>query len=183
MSLIYGEKFGKLYLKKELNLSLSRNEVLLIKGNNGVGKTTLVKLLIKYIKNDFGFLNNNTKKVYYLEENVSLPEWITACEYISIIEKIKKQKISYILDELFDIPKNVKIRHLSKGNKQKLALLTVLVNGADLYILDEPSSGLDKGTLNEFVMFLKDYFIKGQTLVIISHDNSYDEISSRTMFI
>lgn len=134
MSLIKLIDVKKSYLNKTFNLSIKQNDIILIVGKNGSGKSTLIKLITNYIKPSSGIIKRSKTNIYYLEEIAKLPLNIKASEYLKIIVDIKKTNINYELSSLFNIPLNKYIYELSKGNKQKLALLQTLSCGDGIII-------------------------------------------------
>lgn len=175
MTLVKLTNVTKSYIKVKYDLEIKVNDKLLIIGNNGIGKTTLVKLICGYIKSYEGEIVRNTNNISYLEEALALPYNMNVGKYINVMEDIKGHNINYELGQIFNIPKNKTIRQLSKGNKQKLALLISLIKGNDLYILDEPLNGLDSKTSGLFLEFLKNF---DATLLIISHSpNNFKSVT------
>lgn len=174
MTLVKLTNVTKSYVKVTYNLTVSVSDKTLIVGSNGIGKTTLVKLICGYIKTYQGEIERNTKNIAYLEEALALPYNMNVGKYIHVMENIKNEKVCLNLANIFNIPTNKTIKQLSKGNKQKLALLVTLIKGNDLYILDEPLNGLDLNTQNEFLNYLKTF---NETLLIISHSpNIFKEV-------
>lgn len=167
------ENATKNYISISFNLKILKNKKYLIVGPNGSGKTTLLKLLAKYIKPDQGKIKFYTNNIIYLPDKINLPNNINVKEYIEIIENIKNNRVDYYLFHHFDIPLTKKISELSKGNIQKLILLTSLINNYDLYLLDEPLNGLDQNsikTLNNYILNSNN-----KTFLIVSHYSNYFE--------
>lgn len=167
MSLIKLNNVSKKYLNIKLNLIINKNETIIINGINGIGKSTLLKLITNYIKPDMGLIERNIKKISYLEENFKLPESLKVKDYIKIIEDLKSDRYDNILAKKFNIPFNKEIRHLSKGNKQKLAILTTFIGEYELCLLDEPLNGLDSESIKILINYIKN--CKDKSFVIISH--------------
>lgn len=179
MSLIKLEKVNKSYLNKTFDLEIKNKDQLLIVGKNGSGKSTLVKLITKYIKPSSGLIKTNISKISYLEEQISLPNHLIVKDYLNIIENIKKSPLNYYLINEFKIPLDKKINELSKGNKQKLAIITAFTGNSCLVVLDEPLNGLDDEAIEIFLNYIESY---DQALIIITHYlNLYEHLNLKVI--
>lgn len=167
MTLIEFIDVSKDYLNINYNITIKKNDKLLLTGCNGIGKTTFVKILVNYIKHDSGTIVKDELKISYLEELIYLPKYLTANEYIKSIEDITGSYRCNKLMGIFKIPLNRKIHELSKGNKQKLAIVARFIGSYDLIVLDEPLNGLDINTKKLFLDYLEDS--NNQTLLIVTH--------------
>ena len=78
--------------------------------------------------------------------------------------------------EIFNMDRNALISSLSKGNKQKVALIQLLMEDRDLYVLDEPTNGLDQESINLLVKALKEKNKHGKTVIVVTH---YKKLFSR----
>lgn len=180
-----------------LNLTIEKEQITFILGRNGSGKTTLSKLMTGIMKPDAGNVylgGKNTRKlelgeigqmIGYLWQKPELQLFsATVMEELTFIGKLKKenwnevkQKAEYWLDffELSHLKKR-SVFHLSRGEKQRLALAAVLNTGAKYLILDEPTKGLDlerKKVL--FQLFEKMNQETKIGMCIISHDMFFRE--------
>lgn len=177
MSLIKLNNVSKSYLNKSFDITITKNEKILIIGVNGSGKSTLIKLITRYIRPSNGSVINTFKNISYLEEVVKLPLQMKVLDYINLMLKIKNTSLNYELFNVFKIPDNKYIYELSKGNKQKLALLVTLSSDSDLIVLDEPLNGLDSNIVVSFVKYLKKV---NKTLIIVTHfPNDYNILGVR----
>ncbi len=165
---------------KNLNLKIDDNKISIILGPNGVGKTTLVKLITNEIKTNNN-IKNSFKKVFYLPQNPYYPKGITTFDYVSsvfyknnwkwFLSTNEKEKIKEVLTLLeLEDKKEVKIENLSGGEIQKANIALGLLSGADLFLLDEPTSNMD--IINSIKIFdiLKKLLEKNITSIIITHD-------------
>ncbi|MEM4711326.1 MAG: ABC transporter ATP-binding protein, partial [Candidatus Woesearchaeota archaeon] len=145
---------------KNLNLEIYKGEVFGFLGPNGAGKTTTIKLLMGliyptsgcfYINGIKNTSNEYKKYVGYLPENPSFYDYLTGEELLHFVGKIydmdedtifeRTEKLLKTLD-LYDA-RNRYIRSYSKGMVQRLGIAQCLLHDPDIYILDEPMSGLD----------------------------------------
>ena len=156
------------YIKKPYNLEIKTGEKVLITGENGCGKTTLIYLLIGFINPKSGILKITKEPISFLAEKAELPRNLTAREYLQTISTTKKGYVNQRYINYLELPLDIEIRNLSKGNKQKLAFLATLVGDSNLLILDEPLSGFDPEIKQKIVEILKTE-TKDKTVLIISH--------------
>lgn len=171
MKLITLIDVSKYYLNKTFNLTINKHELLLVTGTNGSGKTTLIKLILGFIKPDLGKISTTKGlKFNYLPEKANLPYFLTPYDYLSQICKIKKVNLDLHLITQFNIPLYKKIGHLSKGNYQKVAILSAIIGESDLIIFDEPLSGLDKKTSGLLKKIIKKLMADGKSIIISTHN-------------
>lgn len=171
----------------DLTLSVRNQEVFGFLGPNGAGKSTTIKLLLGFIKPDHGSItvggNNTTKNSNYRHLIGYLPEVPCFYENISAIDTLHfcgrasgmpdaeiKRRSGEILERL-DLANSAggRIKTFSKGMKQRLGLATALLHDPEIYILDEPMSGLDpmgRHLVTDVILELAD---KGKTVFFSSH--------------
>lgn len=170
-----GKKGAKVDALKGFSLTMEKGEVFGYLGPNGAGKTTTIKILLGLIKPTSGRANimghdagspQALRHVGFLPENPSFYEFMTAEEYLFFTAKIFKldaaeahRKVEETLKllELWDA-RNRPLRGYSKGMVQRLGLAQTLIHDPDVYILDEPMSGLDpigRALVKEIVLDLR----------------------------
>jgi ABC-2 type transport system ATP-binding protein len=155
-----GKKGGRVDALKSLSLTVEAGEVFGFLGPNGAGKSTTIKTLMGLISPTSGTVrimgvdarsHLSRTHVGYLPENPSFYDYLSAEEYLSFVGAsvgmsetviVKESKRVLLLLELWDARKR-QIRSFSKGMVQRLGLAQVLLRNPDVYILDEPMSGLD----------------------------------------
>jgi len=183
-------------LLNNINLSVNQSDMVTLIGNNGVGKTTLSKLIIGAIKPDKGkiLLDGRDlqsyskfeigKKVGYLFQNPQLQlfntsikeELLFAYEFGSGITKEVLDKYKKIIKKLsLEKALNTPIHHLSRGEKQRVAIGTILMNNPKFIIFDEPTVGLDSIRKKEFINIITELYNDGIGMFFISHDNDFIE--------
>jgi ABC-type multidrug transport system ATPase subunit len=143
----------KHYLNQVFDLEIEKEDFIVVSGENGKGKTTLIQLLLGFIHPDQGLIEGKKLKIGYLPEKAMLPLFIKVHTYLETLSKIKKSKVDHELIYMFKVPLSKSIHELSKGNQQKLAIISTFIGNPDLIILDEPLSGLDQESCD----ILKDY--------------------------
>lgn len=169
MPLIKLEKAGKNYLTRTFDLEINPSDFILISGENGNGKTTLIQLILGFTRPDVGTIESKKLKIGYLPEKAMLPLYVKVMPYLETMARIKKSKIDQKLLLMFNIPIFKSIHELSKGNQQKLAIVSTFIGKPDLIILDEPFTGLDL----ESTLALKGYIElkkrEGMSFVVSTH--------------
>lgn len=156
-----------------LNFELYKGEKFLIVGENGVGKSTLLKLIVGLLDADKGDikLGNKTDLGYYAQELELLDNTKNILENFANTSYNTRQLRSILARFLFfgdDVYKNVSV--LSPGERSRVALAKLSVSGANLLLLDEPTNHLDPETQNLIADVFKDY--KG-TMIVVSHNPEF----------
>ena len=157
-------------LYENLTFDLSRGEKFLIVGENGIGKTTLLKLLMNYLKPLSGTINIGEKTTigYYAQEHEILKSDKRIIdnfeEYNMPIYELRKFLGSFLFTE-DDIYKKKEL--LSPGERSRVALAKISLKGANTLLLDEPTNHLDPVTQTIIAETFKDY--EG-TMLVVSHN-------------
>lgn len=162
-------------LIKNLSFLIQNKERFLIIGENGVGKSTLLKLIINQLKPTEGniWLGNKTDIAYYAQEQESLDPNKTILENVDRSEYSPKEIRTILGSFLFfndDVFKKVSI--LSPGEKARVALCKVMLEKANLLVLDEPTNHLDPETMRIIGENFKNY--EG-TILLVSHNPEFVE--------
>ncbi len=153
-----------------------KNRVTLLVGSNGSGKSTLIKMINDVIQYDGEILSNVSTS--YMPEVATFPKDVFVnifLEQLCFLQKIENSSFLKLLD-LFQLTTKITepIYSLSKGMKAKLNLIQCLMKPADLYILDEPLSGLDYQAVETLVDYIKD---SEKSFLISSHISSaFEEV-------
>jgi ATP-binding cassette subfamily F protein uup len=195
LNLDAGERSGKLVAELE-NVSKSYSDKVLIKnfstrilrgdkigllGPNGIGKTTLLKLILGDIEADSGKITRGTKiNVAYfdqmreqLDEEATLADTISpGSDYVEIGNE-RKHVISYLEDFLFPPQRSHSpVKSLSGGERNRLLLARLFARPANVLVLDEPTNDLDIDTLELLESLLQEF---SGTLFLVSHDRAFLE--------
>jgi len=177
-------KYSERFLFKNLDLSVSPKTITQIKGRNGTGKTTLIKILSNILIPTTGEIYLNGKNIYkntrYFFNNLTLimdtntsKEDMTVNENIEFWQKLFKSPIKNnemdLLLEMLNIHnyKNTFVKYLSYGEKRKLEISRLIIERKKLWMFDEPYLGLDEEAINIFNETLKNH-IKVEGMVIFT---------------
>jgi len=163
---------GKHYLDRTFTLSVARSSVTILSGENGIGKTTLIHLMLGYVTSDKGPVRRRAKRIAYVPEHVFLPPYVTALTYMRTLARIKRCPFDPSLLHRFRVPLLKSIRKLSKGNRRKLSIAGAFLCDPELVILDEPLDGLDDEARDTLVTFIGDAVLRGVACVIATHEPS-----------
>jgi len=175
---LLSKKLGKFSLSTEEG-SISKGEVIGVLGENGIGKTTFVKVLAGEIKKDDGELNEKVKVSYkpqYLESNDEL--------VINILSNTIKKYTNQIINPLNIKPLfEKKLNELSGGELQRVAIAYCFGNDAELYLLDEPSAYLDVEQRLIVSKVIRDFVeLENKSALIVDHDLLFlDYLSDKLM--
>lgn len=177
------KKFGSFTALDGVNMELKEGEVYGFIGPNGAGKSTTIRILLGIIKATSGSAKifgkdvwkdavEIHKRVAYVPGDVHLWPNLTGGEVIDILLKMngkydKKKRDRFI--ELFDFDPTKKCRAYSKGNRQKVALIAAFASDADLFIFDEPTTGLDPLMETYFRQSVFEAKQEGKTVLFSSH--------------
>jgi ATP-binding cassette subfamily F protein uup len=189
----HGQRSGKLVIEvdgvtyayeettyiKDLSTLIMRGDKIGLIGPNGIGKSTLIKILLKKISPDRGKVRHGTKlQVAYfdqlrrqLDENRTVVENIGDGNDFVVFNNAKRHVISYLQDFLFPPDRcRTPVHILSGGEKNRLLLAKLFAKPANVLVLDEPTNDLDVETLELLEELLLDYT---GTLLLVSHDRAF----------
>ena len=168
-----------------INLSIPTGSIFGLAGLNGVGKTTIIKIILDLLRADSGSVNIFSKSnldpanrinVYYLPEKFSPSQYLKGSEFLKLSlsfynKQLDCQHVNNVLEKL-DLDVNALdkvIKTYSKGMRQKLGLAACLLSGVRLLILDEPMTGLDPKARIILKKALIEYRENGGTIFFSSH--------------
>ncbi len=164
-----------------VNLEIEKGRIVGLLGKNGAGKSTLIKLINDLLTADEGgvILFKGKKLGVYSKEHISyLPERTyldKSMKVSSVISYFKEfykdfnEKKAYALLKDLNLDSDVRISKMSKGMQEKLQLILVMSRDADLYILDEPLSGVDPATRDYILDTILSSFKEGSSIIISTH--------------
>lgn len=175
------KSYGDKVLIKNFSTRILRGDKIGLLGPNGVGKTTLLKLILGEIEPDSGHIEHGTKQsvAYFDQMREQLNEEATLADTISPgsdfveIGNERKHVISYLEDFLFPPQRSRSpVKSLSGGERNRLLLARLFARPANILVLDEPTNDLDIDTLELLENLLQDF---NGTLFLVSHDRAFLE--------
>ena len=175
----YGSRRGI----SDVNLTINAGEIFGFLGPNGAGKSTTIRVLMGLLRASSGtarifgqdcWSDGSTirRDVGYVAGDVRLYSWLTTRRGLSMISKIHGRDLlpnGLRLAERFRLEPDLVVRKMSRGNRQKLALVLALAHSPRLVILDEPTSGLDPLMQDTLMMCLRELASDGRTVMFSSH--------------
>ena len=190
--------YGKSRGVEGLNLVVNEQEIVGFLGPNGAGKSTTINILLDIIHATsgdiilFGKPNQQhnpvvRREIGYISGDIELYGELTGQQFIDYSAKINKNVVAERVPQLasrLGAQLDKKIKTLSRGNRQKIALISVFARQTKLLILDEPTSGLDPLVQETFQALIKEYRAAGGTVCMSSHILSeVQAICDRVVFI
>jgi len=161
-----------------IDLTVKEQFVHALLGPNGAGKTSTIKSILGLIKfeGEIKVLGENIDKVRdriaFVPEEKSFYDYLTPRSSVNMCKRLFKnfdEKEAYRLLEYFEIPLNKKIKSFSNGMKTSVYLTLALAQDVDLYIFDEPTTGLDPIKRSNLLELLRQKMIDGKTILYSSH--------------
>ena len=184
------KSFGEHQVLKGISLTAESGAAVGLLGRNGAGKTTTIRILMNVFPADSGEIlldgrpiDHKAVKIGYLPEERGLyPKKIIADQllYFAELKEMRRPdaraSIDYWLERLgMSKYRNKRLDALSKGNQQKIQLVTALAHDPDILILDEPFSGLDPVNAELLKDVVRDQMKKGKIILFSSHQMNYIE--------
>lgn len=182
------KEFGALVAVKDVSFAVEKGQIVGLVGPNGAGKTTLMRMLATVLEATDGtarLLGFDIKTDYlkirkhigYLPDFFNLYEDLTIQECLEYFAKAYQVTVHDIPDRIQAILKDIDLEHkklgfvknLSRGMIQRLGLGILLVHSPDIFILDEPASGLDPKARIDLRSIMKRLSDEGKTVIISSH--------------
>lgn len=177
------KSYGRVRALDGLSLDVARGEVHGFLGPNGAGKSTTIRILLGILKHDAGRIRllgedpwakavSLHRRLAYVPGDVELWPSLTGGEAIDLFARLRGGVDTRKRDELierFDLDPRKKGRTYSKGNRQKVALISALASHVDLLLLDEPTAGLDPLMEAVFQQCIREAKEEGRTVLLSSH--------------
>jgi ABC-2 type transport system ATP-binding protein len=179
------KRYGKLAALERVELDVAAGEAFGLVGANGAGKTTLIKCILDLTACDAGAIEifgvpahrpASRQRLSYLPERFNPPHYLRSREFLAMICELAGERYDpalalRVLGELELEPEVLEkpVRTLSKGMTQKLGLAACFLVARDLYLLDEPMSGLDPAARVAVKSVLRRLAGEGRTLFFTSH--------------
>ncbi|MBB1079643.1 ATP-binding cassette domain-containing protein [Limosilactobacillus sp. STM2_1] len=194
------KSFSNVLAVKNLSFEVKRGEVVGVVGQNGAGKSTTFKMILNFLSPDAGEITINSKKlkndfldnIGYLPEerglylDMTIKQQVLYFAQLHNYSKTKASKeLSYWLERLaVKGTERTLIKNLSKGNQQKVQLITTLIHKPKIVILDEPFSGLDPVNISLLIKIVKQLKKEGTAVIFSSHNmNNVTEVSDKILML
>ena len=172
----------------DITLAVEPGEIYGYLGPNGAGKSTTMRHLMGFSRPQSGtaFVEGRDcwrqqkeiqRRVGYLPGEIAFPEDMTGSAYLRLIGRMRKMRDFSRARELldfFEINPDAGIKRMSKGMKQKTAIVAAFMHDPDILLLDEPTSGLDPLMQSRFIELLEREKAAGKTILLSSH--IFDEV-------
>lgn len=178
--------FGVKTIFDDVSFGIQEGDKIGIIGINGTGKTTLLRMIAGVEEPDSGqIIKQNGIRLAYLSQHPSFPEGATVLSYafdgIAENDWALKSEVKSALNKLGITDHDMKMEHLSGGQKKKVALAKTLTSSFEILLLDEPTNHLD----GEMISWLEDYLKRYKGVVImVTHDRYFlDKVTNRILEI
>ena len=179
----FGHRSSRTEALSQLNLTVPTGAIYALVGANGAGKTTVIKILMNIFPPTAGHAQllgidsihvagEIFSRIGYVSENQEMPEWMTVGHLLDFLRPFYPQWDRALEQQLirqFDLQLARKLKHLSRGQRMKAALASVLAYRPALIVLDEPFSGLDPLVRDELIEGLLERAPES-TILLSSHD-------------
>jgi ABC-2 type transport system ATP-binding protein len=179
------KRYGRLAALDGVSLEVARGEAFGLVGANGAGKTTLIKCALDLCACDSGAvqifgvaaaLPRSRRRLAYVPERFMPPHYLSCREFLELMAALARRPFDHAraaaMLEALELEGDVlgrPVRRLSKGMTQKLGLAAAFLLERDLYLLDEPMSGLDPAARVAVKSVLRRLGTAGKTLFFTSH--------------
>lgn len=194
--------FGAFTAVSEVTFRVKQGEVIGFVGANGAGKSTTINMLLGFIRPSEGTItvcgsvvqpesaHRRHAQVGYAAGDMELPGRITGEQYLRFVaaqsgksgQALAERRAS--LEKRFEPELHRRIASLSRGNKQKIALIAAFLTSPEVVILDEPTSGLDPIMQETFLELVRAEQARGVTVFMSSHYlNEVVDVCSRVIFM
>lgn len=185
-----------------ISLEIKKNEMVVLKGPSGSGKTTLIAMMGCLLKPTSGeikimgkpvsklpekFMNHfKLKYVGFIFQNFQLIQDLSVLDNIELplyplgVKRVNRRKKSLALLKRFNLEhrQNFKVRELSGGEQQRVAIIRAIINQPELLLADEPTAHLDTELSESYLEYMKELKDSGLSVIIASHDPRVCEFSA-----
>lgn len=191
--------YGKVQALAGVDLEVNKGEIFGFLGPNGAGKTTTIRCMLDTIRPQGGEIRvlgidpqkdavGVRSRVGYLPGELSMESNLRVADQLKYFNELRgnasEWKFVTELSQRLELDLDIAIKNLSKGNKQKVGVVQVLMHKPELLIFDEPTSGLDPLMKKEVYALLEEARIEGATIFFSSHNISEVEaIADRVALI
>lgn len=168
--------FGSRPVLQDLSLQVDRGRILGLLGGNGAGKTTTLNLILGFLQPDSGSIRV-TGETAYIPENVALYPELSGLENLRAFAALAGRDLSAQEGENLlarvKLPAEAMHRRLasySKGMRQRVAIAIALARQAQVFLLDEPTTGLDPAAVQDLATLMRQLAQDGAAILLTTHD-------------
>jgi len=193
------KSFGSLVAVEDVSLDVQPGEIFGLVGPNGAGKTTLIRMIMDIIRPDAGAVevlghhltDEDKARIGYLPEERGLytrQKVLAVLEYFACLKGLDSQPahrnaLAWLERLEMTEVKDKKVGELSKGNQQKIQLISTLVADPEIVVLDEPFSGLDPINVRIVSTLIRDAAAAGKTVLLSAHQMGLVETLCQRVFM
>jgi ABC-2 type transport system ATP-binding protein len=193
------KRYGAFNAIDNISFAVTPGEVVGFVGLNGAGKSTTINLALGFLRASHGMIrlfgklvtpetaHLTHRRIGFASGDMSLFDSLTGAQYLAFLQRRYHVQDTARLDELcqrFSPQLDKTIKDLSRGNKQKIALIGAFMASPQLVILDEPSSGLDPMMQQTFLDLVREEHGRGTTIFMSSHYlNEVADVCSRVLLM
>lgn len=174
------KSFQEHHVIQNLNLTIKAGDCIYIHGMNGCGKSTLLKIIAGILKPDCGTVEESDDvEIGALIENPGFIETESLSYNLQFLANLKHhydpKHISYLCN-LYHLDYNDKtaIKKYSLGMRQKAGIIQAIMENQNIILLDEPTRGLDKESIQIFIKHINNLILENKAIIIASHDYHED---------
>jgi ABC-2 type transport system ATP-binding protein len=183
----------------DVDFEVREGEVVGFLGPNGAGKTTTIRCLLGFAKAQNGTCTVNglecfsnapkiAKDIGFIAGEPAFPDGMTGLEYLNYLCETRKRDVAFDMKkkmheliDYFEFDPKGKIKRMSKGMKQKTAIVGAFLHDPKVYIFDEPTSGLDPIMQSKFIDLVLAEKKRGKTILMSSH--MFEEIERASDYV
>lgn len=173
------KRYGSKIIFKDVNMVIEKGQSIALIGHNGSGKSTFLKCISRLSNISSGTIQTrqalkfNYVPEHFPKNNLTVAQYV---KHIGLVEGIPIQELetkskellnAFFMTELMHIP----LKHLSRGNLQKVGVVQSILTKPDVLLLDEPLSGQDVESQNVFIPYIKEMNKQGVTIILSCHEN------------
>ena len=172
------KKFKKTTLLDGIDLSICKGQSVALVGHNGVGKSTLLKIIAGLSRTSAGKITYHDKLLFHYVPEQFPRSNLTVMAYLDLVSRIdgfdkneRHERIHTLLTAFFMIQMaDTPLNFLSKGSLQKVGVIQALLVKPDVLLLDEPLSGQDANSQRVFIQKMKELLAEGMTILMSCHE-------------
>ena len=184
------KSFKNIVVLDNVNISIPESGIVLLKGRNGTGKSTLLKIISKFIKKYSGLINYNDNLFFeksgflldvdILIDDLSFEDNMQLIGSILKMDKVEVERKIAFYQDLFSLPRKEFYKNYSLGMKKKAELARTLINDPQYIFWDEPFNSLDQESVKIIVDQILD---KNKLFFIVTHEDYLDKITDEIIVL